>query len=79
VLREITRTVAQAVIDAAENLELRDWATATIKEKDAAIKRYVDELDESRYVLRILVELRDNVLKEWTVKPTTCAQACLHM
>jgi hypothetical protein len=78
-LREITELRAQAVIDAAENLELRDWATATIKEKDAAIKRYVDELDESRYVLRILVELRDNVLKEWTVKPTTCAQACLHM
>jgi hypothetical protein len=41
----------------AENLNC-DWATATIKEKDAAIKRYVDELDESRYVLRILVELQ---------------------
>jgi hypothetical protein len=26
---------------------------ATIKEKDAAIKRYVDELDESRYVLNL--------------------------
>jgi hypothetical protein len=51
---------------------------ATIKEKDAA-KRYVDELDESRHVFRILVELRDNVLKEWEVKSTTCAQACLHM
>jgi hypothetical protein len=68
------RTSCAGVIDA----ELRDWAMATIKEKDAA-KRYVDELDESRHVFRILVELRDNVLKEWEVKSTTCAQACLHM
>jgi hypothetical protein len=58
-LREITELVRRRLSMLLRIL--RDWATGHHQgEKDAAIKRYVDELDESRY------------LESWSSYETMC-------